>query len=85
MQNGVVVKDKDGKVVMVDRNIIVKSRFEEVQRIKEAAITARYFLIDNQKQQTIETKNLVSQFIFSDSYGTYKGDRRSLDRDYHTN
>lgn len=82
VQNGVVVKDKDGKVVMVDRNIIVKSRFEEVQRIKEAAITARYFLIDNQKQQTIETKNLVSQFIFSDSYGTYKGDRRSLDRDY---
>ena len=82
VQNGVVVKDKDGKPVMVDRYITVKSRFEEVQRIKEAAITARYFLIDNQKEQAIDSKNLASQFIFRDSYGTYKGDRRSLDRDY---
>ena len=39
-------------------------------------------MIDNQKEQTLESKNLVSQFIFTDSYGTYKGDRRSLDRDY---
>lgn len=82
VQNGVVVKDKDGKPVMVDRYITVKSRFEEVQRIKEAAITARYYLIDNQKEQAIDSKNLASQFIFRDSYGTYKGDRRSLDRDY---
>ena len=82
VQNGEVVKDKDGKPVMVDRYITVKSRFEEMQRVKEAAITARYFLIDNQKEQTLESKNLVSQFIFTDSYGTYKGDRRSLDRDY---
>ena len=82
VQNGVVVKDKDGKPVMVDRYITVKSRFEEVQRIKEAAITARYYLIDNQKEQAIDSKNLVSQYIFRDSYGTYKGDRRSLDRDY---
>lgn len=82
VQNGVVVKDKDGKSVMVDRYIIVKSRFEEVQRIKEAAITAKYYLIDNQKEQAIDSKNLVSQYIFRDSYGTYKGDRRSLDRDY---
>lgn len=82
VQNGVVVKDKDGKPVMVDRYITVKSRFEEVQRIKEAAITARYYLIDNQKEQAIDSKNLASQYIFRDSYGTYKGDRRSLDRDY---
>ena len=82
VQNGVVVKDKDGKPVMVDRYITVKSRFEEVQRIKEAAITAKYYLIDNQKEQAIDSKNLASQFIFRDSYGTYKGDRRSLDRDY---
>ncbi|MGV0923537.1 hypothetical protein [Empedobacter tilapiae] len=82
VQNGVVVKDKDGKPVMVDRYITVKSRFEEIQRIKEAAITARYYLIDNQKEQAIESKNLVSQYIFRDSYGNYKGDRRSLDRDY---
>ena len=82
VQNGVVVKDKDGKPVMVDRYIKVKSRFEETQRIKEAAITAQYFLIDNQKEQAIESKNLVSQFIFSDSYGRFSGDRRSLDRNY---
>ncbi|WP_313094131.1 hypothetical protein [Empedobacter sp.] len=82
VQNGEVVKDKDGKPVMVDRYITVKSRFEEVQRIKEAAITAGYYLIDNQKEQAIDSKNLVSQYIFRDSYGTYKGDRRSLDRDY---
>lgn len=82
VQNGVVVKDKDGKPVMVDRYITVKSRFEEVQRIKEATITARYYLIDNQKEQAIDSKNLASQYIFRDSYGTYKGDRRSLDRDY---
>ncbi|WP_291067251.1 MULTISPECIES: hypothetical protein [unclassified Empedobacter] len=71
VQNGVVVKDKDGKPVMVDRYITVKSRFEEVQRIKEAAITAKYYLIDNQKEQAIDSKNLASQFIFRDSYGTY--------------
>lgn len=82
VQNGEVVKDKDGKSVMVDRYIIVKSRFEEIQRIKEAAITARYYFIDNQKEKPIESKNLVSQYLFRDSYGTYKGDRRSLDRDY---
>lgn len=82
VQNGVVVKDKDGKTVMVDRYITVKSRFEEIQRIKEAAITARYYLIDNQKEQAIDSKNLASQYVFRDSYGTYKGDRRSLDRDY---
>ncbi|WP_413533283.1 hypothetical protein [Empedobacter brevis] len=82
VQDGKVVKDKDGKTVMVDRNIIVKSRFEEFKRIKEAAITARYYLIDNQREQQMESKTLVSQFIFTDFYGNYKGDRRSLDRDY---
>jgi len=81
-ENGVVVKDKEGKPVLVDHYITVKSRFEEIQRIKEVAISATYFLIDNQKDEVIDSKNLASQYIFADSYGTYKGDRRSLERDY---
>lgn len=82
IQNGEVVVDKEGKPVMVDRYITVKSKFEEYNQIKEAGIVARYFLIDNQKEQTIESQSLSSAFVFSNSFGKFYGDKRALDDKY---
>lgn len=82
IQNGEVVVDKDGKPVMVDRFITVKSKFEEYNQIKEAGIVARYFLIDNQKEQTIESKPLSSSYVFANSFGKFTGDKRALDDKY---
>lgn len=82
VKDGKVVKDKDDKPIMVDRYIKLKGRFEEINRLKEAAITARYYLIDNQNQQLIESENIVSQFVFSDSAGKFSGDKRVLEKNY---
>lgn len=82
VQNGEIVKDKDGKPILVDKIITVKGRFEEFMRRKEATITAQYFVINNSNGQVIEKQNLASQFIFNDSYGRFSGDRRVLEKDY---
>ena len=82
VQNGEVVLDKEGKPVMVDRYITVKSKFEEYNQIKETGIVARYFLIDNKKEQIIESQSLSSSFIFSNSFGKFSGDKRALDDKY---
>lgn len=81
-KDGKVVKDKDDKPIMVDRYVKVRGRFEEIRRVKEAAITARYYLVDNQKQQPLESMDLISQFVFSDSAGKFTGDKRVLERSY---
>lgn len=81
-KDGKVVKDKDDKPIMVDRYIKIRGRFDEIIRTKEAAITARYYLVDNQKQQAIESMDLVSHFVFSDSAGKFSGDKRVLERSY---
>ncbi len=82
VQNGEIVKDKDGKPIVVDRYITVKSRFEEYMRRKEATITAQYFVINNANGQILEKNNLVSQYVFRDSYGKFSGDRRALEKEY---
>lgn len=82
IRNGEVVLDKEGKPVMVDRYITVKSRFEETIQVKEASIVARYYLIDAQKEQTIESNPITSSFVFSNGFGKFKGDKRALDDKY---
>lgn len=78
-KNGQVVKDSEGKPIMVDHFITVKCKFEEYKQRKEANISATYYLIDNTNRKAIESKNLASSFIFMNNYGRYFGDPRALD------
>ena len=82
IKNREVVLDKDGNPIMVDRYITVKSRFEEFIQLKEAAIVARYYLIDAKKGQTIESNPIASSFVFSNGFGKFTGDKRALDEKY---
>lgn len=82
IKNGEKVKDENGKVIMVDKYITVKSKFEEIYRVKEAIILARYYLINNNKDEQVISKELSSNFVFSNYVGNYTGDKRALDKDY---
>ncbi len=80
--DGKVVKDSDGKPVLVDRLINVKCKFEEYKQQKEAKIIARYYVVDNQTGKPQESKTLASSYLFANAYGRYFGDLRALNSDY---
>jgi hypothetical protein len=81
-KNGQVVKDSDGKPILVDKIITVKCKFEEFIRRKESNIVARYYVLDNKTGQPLESKTLSSSYIFANKYGRYFGDPRALNSDF---
>ena len=81
-KNGQIVKDSEGKPILVDRIITVKCRFEEYKQRKESNIIARYYVIDNKTGQGLETRDLSSSYLFANTYGRFFGDPRALNSDY---
>ncbi|WP_309613016.1 hypothetical protein [Flavobacterium sp.] len=83
--NGNVVKDSLGHPVKVDNMRTVRISIYEFSQIKSCQVTAKVDYINFKINQLIETFPLASEFVFSNIYSTYKGDKRACEETYYSN
>ena len=83
--NGNVVKDSLGQPIKVDNIKTVRISIYEFSQIKACQVTAKVDYINFKSNQLIETFPLASEFIFSNMYSTYKGDKRACEDTYYPN
>ena len=83
--NGNVVKDSLGHPVKVDNMRTVRISIYEFSQIKSCQVTAKVDYINFKTNQLIETFPLASEFVFSNIYSTYKGDKRACEETYYSN
>ena len=83
--NGHVVKDSLGHPIRVDNMKTVHISIYEFSQTKACQVTAKVDYINFKSNQLIETFPLASEFIFSNVYSTYKGDKRACEDTYYSN
>lgn len=83
--NGNVVKDSLGHPIRVDNMKTVRISIYEFSQIKSCQVTAKVDYINFKTNQLIETFPLTSEFVFSNTYSKYKGDKRASDENYYAN
>lgn len=83
--NGNVVRDSLGNPIKVDHMKTVRISIYEFSQIKSCQVTAKVDYIHFKTNQLIETFPLVSEFVFSNMYATYKGDKRACEESYYPN
>ncbi len=83
--NGNVVKDSLGHPVKVDNMRTVRISIYEFSQIKSCQVTAKVDYINFKTNQLIETFPLASEFVFSNIYSNYKGDKRACEDTYYSN
>lgn len=83
--NGNVVKDSLGHIIKVDNMKTVRISIYEFSQIKACQVTAKVDYINFKNNQLIETFPMASEFVFSNTYSKYKGDRRAADESYYAN
>ncbi|GLB52437.1 hypothetical protein NBRC110019_14770 [Neptunitalea chrysea] len=77
-EDGNKVKDSEGNYIMTDRYKTVVCTFYQFTQNKTAKVTASVALYDVKANEVLDSYPLSSQFVFKNSYGTHKGDRRAL-------
>lgn len=83
--NGNVVKDSLGNPIKVDNMKTVRISIYEFSQIKACQVVAKVDYINFRTKQLLETFPLGSEFVFSNIYATFKGDRRACEQDYYPN
>ena len=83
--NGNIVKDSLGHPIKVDNMKTIRISIYEFSQIKSCQVTAKIDFINFKTNQLIETFPLASEFIFSNIYSTYKGDKRACEDTYYSN
>ncbi len=83
--NGNLVKDSLGHPIKVDNMKTIRISIYEFSQIKSCQVTAKIDFINFKTNQLIETFPLASEFIFSNIYSTYKGDKRACEDTYYSN
>ncbi len=83
--NGNIVKDSLGHPVKVDNMRTVRISIYEFSQIKSCQVTAKVDYINFKTNQLIETFPLASEFVFSNIYSNYKGDKRACEDTYYSN
>jgi hypothetical protein len=83
--HGNVVKDSLGRPIRVDNLKTIRISIYEFSQIKSCQVTAKVDYINFKNNQLIETFPLASEFVFSNVYATYKGDKRASEDSYYAN
>jgi hypothetical protein len=83
--HGNVVKDSLGKPIKVDNLKTIRISIYEFSQIKSCQVTAKVDYINFKNNQLIETFPLASEFVFSNVYANYKGDKRACEDTYYSN
>lgn len=84
-RNGNVVKDSLGNPIKVDNMKTVRISIYEFSQTKACQVTAKVDYINFQNNQLIQTFPLASEFVFSNMYAKYKGDKRACEDTYYPN
>lgn len=82
---GHVVKDSLGRPIKVDNMKTIKVSIYEFSQTKACQVTAKVDYINFKTNQLIETFPLASEFVFSNVYASYKGDKRACEDTYYPN
>ena len=83
--NGNIVKDSLGHPIKVDNMKTIRISIYEFSQIKSCQVTAKIDFINFKTNQLIETFPLATEFVFSNIYSTYKGDKRACEDTYYSN
>ncbi len=83
--NGDIVRDSLGNPIKVDLMKTVRITIYEYSQIKACQVTAKVDYINFRNNQLIETFPLASEFVFSNMYAKYRGDKRACDAAYYPN
>ncbi|WP_293875180.1 hypothetical protein [Flavobacterium sp.] len=83
--NNHVVKDSLGHPIKVDNLKTIRISIYEFSQIKSCQIKAKIDYVNLKNNQLIETFPLASEFVFSNKYSTYKGDKRACEENYFSN
>ena len=81
--NGNVVKDSLGKPIKVDNMKTIKISIYEFSQIKSTQVVAKVDYIDFTTNQLLQSFPLASEFVFTNTYATYQGDKRATDESYY--
>jgi hypothetical protein len=82
---GHVVKDSLGHPIKVDNMKTIKISIYEFSQIKSCQVTAKVDYVNLKSNQLLETFPLASEFVFSNVYSSYKGDKRACEDSYYPN
>ena len=83
--NGNIVNDSLGHPIKVDNMKTIRISIYEFSQIKSCQVTAKIDFINFKTNQLIETFPLATEFVFSNIYSTYKGDKRACEDTYYSN
>ena len=83
--NGNVVRDSVGNPIKIDNMKTIHISIYEFSQIKACQVVAKVDYTNFRTKQLIETFPLTSEFVFTNIYSTYKGDRRACEQDYYPN
>lgn len=82
---GHLVKDSLGHPIKVDNMKTIKISIYEFSQIKSCQVTAKVDYVNLKSNQLLETFPLASEFVFSNVYSSYKGDKRACEDSYYPN
>ncbi|TBX70184.1 hypothetical protein EZL74_05420 [Flavobacterium silvisoli] len=82
---GNVVKDSLGNPIKVDNMKTIRISIFEFSQLKSCQVTAKVDYINFKNNQLLETFPLSSEFVFSNIFATYKGDKRACEDTYYSN
>ena len=83
--NNHIVKDSLGHPIKVDNMKTIRVSIYEYSQLKSCQVTAKVDYINFKTNQLIETFPVASEFVFSNVYSTYRGDRRACEENYYSN
>jgi hypothetical protein len=81
--NGNVVKDSLGNVIKVENMKTIRISIYEFSQIKACQVTAKVDYIDFTTNQLLQSYPIASEFIFNNTYATYRGDKRACEEEYY--
>lgn len=82
--NGKVVLDNKGKEVLVDNFKKVTIQIYEFQQFKSCQVNAKVDFVQTKTNQLMQSYPISSEFVFENTYATYKGDRRATEESYYS-
>jgi hypothetical protein len=81
--NGKVVKDSLGNTIKVDNLKTINVRIYEFNQYKACQVTAKVDYVNLQNNQLLESFPINSEYVFQNSFSTFRGDKRASDADYY--
>lgn len=77
-RDGNILRDSDGNPLTYNRNETVEAVLYTVSQEKLVSVIAQVDYIDQQTGQKIDDYKLDSQFLFTNNFATFDGDKRAL-------